>query len=900
MALVSGQTGGTVSLQGGNVVFTPVADFNGNVLFTVTGTDNGTPNAATTATFTVSVTPVNDAPTATSTSIATNEDTSLNINASQLFTPGPSNESTQTLTFFSAVPDGTQAGGSISVVGGQAVFVPTANFSGSFVFVGVARDNGTPNADSQPSTITINVNPVNDDPVAVDDTGAARFTVQPGSSSNALDVMANDNPGPNEPGDTITILSVSNLQGPGTIRGTISVSADKTRVVYTPPAGLFSASETFTYTIQDAGGRTSTANAEVFIAEPPKPFAVNDLRNVEENSGQISINVLANDLFNTGATRQLVGINANSVTPSNGGTIVILNNGTPADTSDDTIGFTPSASFSGNVTFTYQMTDTAQGSVPSTGTVTVQVGEFNDPPTALNKTGSTNEDTPFNISKATLLIGATTGGPGEEAQTLKVVAASLLTAGAGTVVLNIDESITFTPAANFNGPVSVLYTIEDNGTTGGQPDPERASATIAITVNPVNDTPVPTNDSRTTQEDTTLNISLASLTANDSAGPSDESTQTLTVISLAMVDTTQGTISNAGVFQPAANFNGTALATYVVRDNGSPALEATGTITITVTPVNDAPVPVAATRSAFVSVPLTIDLTQELAQASRGAANESSQTVLINRVIPVTGSNATRGTVTLNSDGTIRYVAPTNITSEITDVFDYEVIDNGTTNGSADPKTGIARVTVVVNPFQSSEVSGRIWIDDNNSGTYDRNELFVDGIQVVLSGQPLGAATRSDNLATVRTLRDGSFAFNGLAPGSYTVSFTRPTFLLDAPEVEQINFTIDAPGGRIVTTNFRVLGINNVTNALWESQLNSFYLRNGQEWAYKGYTALVSSTGAPIWNIHRGGFEQYSKASVSLNVNTLTPTILAELPGLLRGLWRMVPANQELKQTRLH
>src|SRR5207302_787200 len=54
----------------------------------------------------------------------------------------------------------------------------------------------------------------------------------------------------------------------------------------------------------------------------------------------------------------------------------------------------------------------------------------------------------------------------------------------------------YAPAANYNGPDVIAYTIQDNGTTDGAPDPLTASATVAVTVTPVNDAPhliVPTS-----------------------------------------------------------------------------------------------------------------------------------------------------------------------------------------------------------------------------------------------------------------------------------------------------------------------------------------------------------------------------------------------------------------------
>jgi Bacterial Ig domain/SdrD B-like domain len=360
---------------------------------------------------------------------------------------------------------------------------------------------------------------------------------------------------------------------------------------------------------------------------------------------------------------------------------------------------------------------------------------------------------------------------------------------------------------------------------------------------------------------------LTSLSDNDSPGPSNESNQTKTVSSVAMVSGSVGTIGLSGfnfVYTPPGDFNGTVFATYVVRDNGAPAEQTTGTITINVTEVNDAPVAVNATREAFVGSTVTINLANELAQASRGAANESGQTVRINRILPRSVSSASNGTATLNNDGTISYTPSASITEETVDVFQYEIIDNGTTNGSSDPKTGIAQVSVTVKPFQSSTVRGRIWIDDNNSGGYDRPELFMQGVLVTLNGRPTGA-TQDITPVITRTDNAGNYSFSNVRPGSYTVSFAKPAFTVDAPEAEQQSFNIAVPGNRTVDADFRILAVSTVNNVLWDNLLSSYYRRNGQEWAHRGFTALVGANGATQWNIHRGGFESYSRVDVSMN-----------------------------------
>ena len=60
---------------------------------------------------------------------------------------------------------------------------------------------------------------------------------------------------------------------------------------------------------------------------------------------------------------------------------------------------------------------------------------------------------------------------------------------AGTVI--------FTPAADFNGPASFNYTVQDNGTTNGAADPKTGTGTVNVTITEVNDAPTAVDDSKT-------------------------------------------------------------------------------------------------------------------------------------------------------------------------------------------------------------------------------------------------------------------------------------------------------------------------------------------------------------------------------------------------------------------
>src|SRR6184192_3676010 len=112
-------------------------------------------------------------------------------------------------------------------------------------------------------------------------------------------------------------------------------------------------------------------------------------------------------------------------------------------------------------------------------------------------------------------------------------------------------------------------------------------ATVTITVTPVNDAPVAANDdSYTTPEDTQLTVSAPGVLANDS----DVDGDALSAVLVSGPSHGTLTLNSDGSFSymPALNFNGIDSFTYKASDGQ--VQSGVATVTITVTPVNDAPV----------------------------------------------------------------------------------------------------------------------------------------------------------------------------------------------------------------------------------------------------------------------------------------------------------------------
>jgi uncharacterized protein (TIGR03382 family) len=526
---------GTVTLVGGVVRFTPAPGFSGTTTFNYTVSDGN--GGTDTALVIVTVTPVNDPPTASNDSFSVAEDsaaTVLNVLANDSTAP----DTNETLTITAVTQP---AGGTVTFTGSNVSFTPSANFSGTTTFMYTISDG---NGGSATATVTVTVTPVNDPPDAVNDS----VSVAEDSNNNALDVLANDSTAP-DVGETLTVQSVTQPAN-----GTVTLGAGVVR--YTPPAN-FNGITTFSYTVSDGNGGTDTATVTVTVTPVnDAPDAVNDTVLVSENSAGTVLNVLANDLIapDTGETLTVTAVTQ----PANG---TVVNNGT-------NVTFTPAPSFTGTTTFTYTISDGNGGS--DTATVTVNVTPVNDPPTANDDSFTVAEDSP--VTPFDVLANDTTAP--DVGETLIITA---VTQPANGTVTFTSAAVRFAPAANFNGPTSFTYTVSDgNGGT--------ATATVTVTVTPVNDLPVAVNDTFTVGEDSAATV--LNVLANDTAAPDTGETLAITDVTQPAGGTVTFTASNVS-FTPAANFNGPTSFTYRISDgNGGTA---TATVTVNVTPVNDPP-----------------------------------------------------------------------------------------------------------------------------------------------------------------------------------------------------------------------------------------------------------------------------------------------------------------------
>lgn len=524
-------------------------------------------------------------------------------------------------------------------------YTPNPNFFGTEVFTYTITDQFQSGTDT--AVVTVTVTNVNDPPIAVNDA----FTVTEDSLNNPLNVLANDIFAPDPP-ETFTITAVGTPPN-----GVVVFSASM--ITYTPNLN-FNGVEVFTYTMTD-GGFSSTATITVTVTPVNDPVtAVNDTDTTNEDTPK-TISVLTNDHAANvdGVTEPLtvtvVGAPGSGTASIGGGGANVI--------------YTPTLNFNGTDVFTYTVSD---GTFSATGIVTVTVIAINDAPNATNNTASTSEDTAVGINVTT--------DDTDVDGTINSVSLSVISGPSnGSVITNTSGVITYTPNLNFNGVDIFTYQVCDTGT----PLPAMCdTALVTVTVTAVNDPPIITDNTPTTNEDTPIGINVIG-NDNDTADGSSINGATLDILggpsNGVVVTNTNGIIT----YTPNLNFNGTDVFTYSVCDSGIPlpALCGSAVVTVTINAINDPPNATNNTASTSEDTAVGINVTVDDTDVD-GTVNSASLSVV---------SGPSNGTVITNTSGVITYTPNLNFNG--VDVFTYQVCDTGMPLPPA-CDTGLVTVTV--------------------------------------------------------------------------------------------------------------------------------------------------------------------------------------------------------------
>src|SRR5215207_6256762 len=712
----------------------------------------------------------------------------------------------------------TCAGTAPRTCSANVTYTPDNDYNGFDIF-SFKADDGTEG--SYPAPVSMLVNPVNDTPVATDETKTTSedggplsidfgALVSDGESSDANLTYNITNPDPAKgslsgAGPTRTFTPAANFNGTVNIdyMPTDGGDPDKCSAANSPcAAAKISAQKTVTVTVdavndapsfikgpdqtkdEDAGAQTVDDWATAISAGPNESNQTVDFRLTNDN----------NDLFSA----------------------------QPQVTPNGTLTYTPAANAYGDATVKVKAHDdsgTANGGQDTSAeqSFTINVTAVNDAPIADADTMATDEDTRLVFPSSDLVGNDDEGADNESSQTLTVT--EVYEGTHGIVSLGNDGNITFMPEANFSGDATFRYLGCDNGSPS-QCSVQRAT----VNVTAVNDAPVADDQSVTTDEDTAKQVTPS---ASDVEGED---------LGYTMVSAPQhGTLSGTGAnltYTPEADYNGPDSFTF--KANDGIAYSDPATVTIAVDAVNDAPVANADTKSTNEDTPLIFAARQLLGNDDPGPANESGQTLTLTAV-----NQALNGQVSLGTNGDITFTPDAGFNGQAS--FEYTDCDNGSPSQCSEM---IAIVNVTMSPVNDApsftaganqtvaEDSGPHsvfgWATDISAGPANESdeqltfEVTDNTNTELFSTQPSVAAngTLSYSLAadkngsadvTVR-LKDNGVIANGGADTSAEQTFTINVGAVnDAPMVSNLQGDGAANEGDVKTCTFDIADVDSST-----------------------------------------------------------------------------------------
>src|SRR5436190_3584953 len=390
----------------------------------------------------------------------------------------------------------------------------------------------------------------NSGPFAQDDS-FARKSGQ-GLAVNAPGVLGNDGD-PN--GKPLTATPVSTPS-----HGNVVLNPDGS-FTYTPDNPTSDTTDKFNYKANNGTKDSNVAEVTIKVSNKNSsaPIANDDAYNTPEDTplNVAAPGVLANDVDADGPA-----LTATLLTNPSHGSVVLSSNGA--------FTYNPAHNFFGTDTFTYRVSD---GTSNDDAIVTITIGSVNDAPVAQNLSRTTNEEVPVSVT-----LSAT--DPEGSALTWQIV--SPPTNG---VLSGVAPNLTYTPNPNFFGTDTFTYTAKDSSNKVSN------TATVTITVNPVNDAPSFSCGPSVIADSSLGAASFPGWATGMSPGPANESSQTLTFEVTANSNpglfTAGPAVSANGTltFTPVAGATGTANITLRVRDSGGTAnggVDVSGTCSFTI------------------------------------------------------------------------------------------------------------------------------------------------------------------------------------------------------------------------------------------------------------------------------------------------------------------------------
>jgi RHS repeat-associated protein len=451
------------------LTYVPAPDFHGLDTFTFAAND-GTEQSAP-ATVAITVTEVNDPPSAQPDLTTVGAGSQVTLPAAFLLTNdvrGPFDEASQTLTV-TAVTAGVSTHGTASLSAGVVTYTPDSGFVGAAVIGYTVCDDGTTNGLADPrctdATLTIVLNA---QPVAQGQSAETTRTAPLPLVLHSTDPE----------GDALNYAIVASPQH-GTLSGTPPA------VTYVANTG-FVGNDSFTFRAADAYNTSNTATVSIVVKDLPPVTLGQDSFTVAAG-GAALVDVLANDVAGTGTMDPATL--AISSAPTRGAAVVETGR----------IRYTPNAGASGADSFAYRACDTAGACGTALVAVTITT---NHPPTAAGDSYQIDAGTTLNVTAPGLLANDSDPDAGDRIQARLGTGVS-----AGNLLLRSDGSFTYTPATSFAGTDSFTYLVVDNAGLSSSP--------VTVTIEVVPPGPLAVNDTFTTASNNPLTVLPPGVLAND-------------------------------------------------------------------------------------------------------------------------------------------------------------------------------------------------------------------------------------------------------------------------------------------------------------------------------------------------------------------------------------------------
>ncbi|WOJ95024.1 retention module-containing protein [Congregibacter variabilis] len=840
---VGSPTNGTVDLNSdGTVTFTPTADYSGPASFEYTISDGE--GGESTATVNLTVNAVNDPPVVIAplgNQANDDADDVASVDTSVAF-----NDVDSTLTYSATgLPAGLTIDSATGIISGTIDNSASQDGTAGVYNVMVTATDGVNPSVSQSFDWTV----TNPGPTANDDSGSTDEDVA--VIFNPVDLLGNDS---DPDGDDLSITSVGTA-----INGTVVLNGDGT-VTFTPTAD-YNGPASFEYTIIDGEGGESTATVNLTVNavnDPPVVIAPlgNQANDDADAVASVDTSVAFNDVDST-LTYSATGLPAGlSIDPATGvisGTI---------DNSASQLG--------GGV---YNVTVTATDGVNPSVNQSFDWTVTNPGPTATDDTGSTDEDVAVTFNPVDLL-GNDSDPDGDD-----LSIASVGTAINGTVVLNGDGTVTFTPTADYNGPASFEYTISDG--EGGE-----STATVNLTVNAVNDPPESDAKTLTVAEDTSANA-VPTLTGSDSDGTVESfvitglpANGTLLLNGVAVTTVGQTiSVAEAGnlTYTPNPDYFGDDSFSYASVDDDGTQDATPATVAITVTDVAEPPAPNVAPDSDAKTLTVAEDTSANAVPTLTGSDSDGTVESFVITGLPANGTLLLNGVAVTTVGQTISVAEAGNLTYTPNpdyfgdDSFSYASVDD---DGAQDatPASVAITVTDVAEPDTTPTADSLTALAALADGpgrdgtlTNPQVEVFFDVDGIVdgtgLESTPtLGGVdneTQLDDL--VFTLRstpiDGTLYLDANGDGSYTQAQAGDTFdsgssLYWAKPAEQVvqDLSTDASGVTVSGFNGRNAQITQSSSGLGVDSAGNTQQQAPEQLGYRNGSSetMVLNLGGPV------------------------------------------------------